>query len=410
VGRGYANWTNSGWSLRIHGQAYKEPLSNTTIVPTSALDDATNVFLPDLDVSQLNNSEKANARNLTSAVLSIPQDNVQLQFVLDVSPAGAHQNFTSDWTARIIWPQKTDSQGEFNGWVPLPITPPGQSQPWLPLGNETKDIVKLDVRTNGTDTGNATAYLVPPEGVLIVSDIDDILRVTKIYEPQQGLLNTFARNFTPWLNMPVIYSNWSNQHPDQPYHFHYLTTTPEQATRAYMNFIYNTYPLGSFDTRPLNFTTVDQTFSVRKTLLDTIFQTFPSRKFVLVGDTTNSDVMRDYPDLAKLYGNVQCILLRNTSNTDSGDNFPYDTSHFKGLDTKTYMFFNTPDDLMGLDLGNGDCVNSSVKQGLTFGWQNLPLGIKDQGSDGTKGVGGAKEKVWWLTGAAVGMVVWGGLW
>lgn len=41
-------------------------------------------------------------------------------------------------------------------------------------------------------------------------------------------------------------------------------------------------------------------------------------------------------------GQVACILLRNTSETDSGDKFPYDTSGFKDLDNSTYMFFNVP--------------------------------------------------------------------
>ena len=93
--------------------------------------------------------------------------------------------------------------------------------------------------------------------------------------------------------MPDIYRNWSNALPNL--HFHYLTTTPEQKTRNYMQFIYATYPGGSFDTRPLNFSDVDATLSIRKFLLDKIFQTFPHRKFILVADTSNSDVMRDYP-------------------------------------------------------------------------------------------------------------------
>lgn len=138
--------------------------------------------------------------------------------------------------------------------------------------------------------GNATAYLVPSTGLTIINDIDDILRVTKIYEPKEGLLNSFARPFTPWMNMPDIYANWSRSIPN--FHFHYLTTTPEQVTRNYMDFIYKTYPGGSFDTRPLNFSNVDETLSVRKYLLVKIFQTYPHRKFILVADTSNSDVMR----------------------------------------------------------------------------------------------------------------------
>ena len=40
----------------------------------------------------------------------------------------------------------------------------------------------------------------------------------------------------------------------------------------YANFVYNYYPLGLFNTQPLNFTTVEQTFAVRKLLLERILR------------------------------------------------------------------------------------------------------------------------------------------
>jgi hypothetical protein len=76
-----------------------------------------------------------------------------------------------------------------------------------------------------------------------------------------------------------------------------------------------------------------------------------------------------YPD------QVQCIFLRNTTATDSGDRFPYDTSGFKNLNQEKYMFFLNPDDLSGLDIANGQCYNQSIAQNLTFGYQGLPLGL-----------------------------------
>ena len=246
-------------------------------------------------------------------------------------------------------------------------------------GNATSRIQTLNLYANGTDSGNATAYLVPPTGLTVISDIDDILRVTKIYEPKEGLLNTFARPFTPWMNMPSIYANWSQSLPTT--HFHYLTTTPEQATRNYMDFIFKTYPLGSFDTRPLNFSNAEETLKVRKYMLDRIFESFPKRKFILVADTSNSDIMTDYPQMYKDYpGQVACILLRNTSATDTGDKFPYDTSGFKGIPKENYMFFKVPDDLTNLDLANGHCLNATIPQNVTFSKQGLPLGLSGNGS------------------------------
>jgi phosphatidate phosphatase APP1 len=243
-----------------------------------------------------------------------------------VTPAGGQQT--------VKYPIPTTDQGDIDGFVQI-------NNAGLTPGNGTRKIQVLDEYTEGTPTGNASAYLVPTEGLVVVSDIDDTLRITKIYEPKEGLLNSFARPYVPWMNMPEIYANWSTSLSEL--HFHYLTTTPEQVTRNYMDYIYKTYPPGSFDTRPLNFSDVSATLSIRKFLLQKIFQTFPQRKFILVGDTSNSDVMRDYPAMATEFpGQVQCIFIRNISSTDDGDHFPYDTSGFNGLNQDSYMFFDVP--------------------------------------------------------------------
>ena len=150
-------------------------------------------------------------------------------------------------------------------------------------------------------------------------------------------------------------------------------------------FIYKTYPLGSFDTRPLNFSDVSATLAIRKFLLNRIFETFPQRKFILVGDTSNSDVMSDYPQLMHDYPDrVHCIWLRNTSSTDASDRFPYDTSGFKDLPAEHYMFFNVPDDLANLDVVNRQCTNATVKQNVTFSQQGLPFGLSKTSAAGPR--------------------------
>lgn len=334
---GYGNWTDRGWNLRFHGNVYKQPN-----ISESKLNDLANVFLIDTSVESLPPPQASQARNLTSEIFVLQQDNQNVTFQLAPAPAagasgeqgGGGAVTPSGGNQTINFPDPTTVEGDFDGFVQI-------NDNGLSAGNTTSNIQRLNVYTQGDINGNATAYLVPESGLTVISDIDDILRITKIYQPKEGLLNSFARPFTPWMNMPDIYANWSRSIPN--FHFHYLTTTPEQITRNYMDFIYKTYPGGSFDTRPLNFSDVSATLSIRKFLLEKIFQTYPKRKFVLVADTSNPDVMRDYPAMATEFpGQVQCIFLRNTSETDSGDKFPYDTSGFKDLDNSTYMFFDVP--------------------------------------------------------------------
>jgi hypothetical protein len=375
----YANWTDQGWNVRFHGNVYKVP-----DISQEKVDDLANVFLIDTELKDLPPDQQANARNLTKSIFIVQQGDQNVSFHLEPAPmqgasgqpGGGNAITPPGGDQDIVFPYETTAQGDFDAFLPIKNVSGGG----LLAGNQTDNVQRLNVYTNGTLTGNATAYLVPPTGITFISDIDDILRVTKIYNPKEGLLNSFARNFTPWMNMPEVYDNWSKTLPNNT-HFHYLTTTPEQATRNYMDFIYKTYPGGSFDTRPLNFSDWKNTLSIRMYLLTKVFETFPERKFVLVADTSNSDVMKDYPQLAHDHPNqVQCIFLRNTSATDSEMWFPYDTSGFEGLNNKSYMFFNVPDDLHGLDIAGGQCVNESVQQHVTFGRQAELLGLHGAGS------------------------------
>jgi hypothetical protein len=372
---GYANYTTAGWNARIRGQMYTLPYFN---LPQSKKDDLAEDFLPGVDWNTLSATEKDNARNLTGHIYSIPKPGQDVTFHFKVAPQSpGSATGGQTWEQVVKFPYTTNSAGEVAGF--LPLSDPNKQ---LPAGNGSGGVAGiLDTWTKGIQSGNATTYLVPKEGITILSDIDDILRVTKIYIPKEGLYNSFARDFTPWLNMPSIYASWSTQNTNSssgaqsssPYHFHYLTTTPEQATRTYMDFIYSYYPLGSFDTRPLNFTTVAQTLNTRRELLYQIFQTFPQRRFVLVGDISNSDVLSEYPKLVQTFpGQVHCILMRNISKTDPKFHMPYNTAEFESLKSGQYMFFSTPDDLKGLNFANGDCVNHSVEQSTDFGWHNLP--------------------------------------
>jgi len=346
---GYANYTGDRWNLLVHGLVYKTPLTSGP-----ALEEAADGFVPDVEVKDLPPQQKANALNLTAALYSIPVEDEGLNFDLSVNGSNV---------ASFDFPVLTDSRGEFNKWIQL--------EPGL-IPYQSDKVQKFDVHVNASQSGNATAYLVPDEGVTVISDVDDILRVTKIWIPEEGLNNTFVNNFVSWMNMPEIYKEWSKSIAGV--HFHYLTTVPEPGTRIYEQYIYSNYPAGSFDTRPSNFTTIEQIFAIRDFLLRRIIETYPKRKFVLVGDVSNRDIMKDYPALAEEYSGRICVLLRNVTATDDSMPFPYDTSAFEKLPNNTYMFFNVPDDLRGLDFNNLQCRNNSIAHNSDFGYQNLPFG------------------------------------
>jgi len=290
---------------------------------------------------------------MTSGLFNLGIENVNLTFSLKANGSDLQT---------IQFPLLTDDRGEFDQFIPIQVD----------LPNDENVVHRLELFTEGASNGNASSYLVPSKGISVIADIDDVLRVTRIFVPEDGLRNSFAKPFVQWMNMPAVFQKWAEKVP--AIHYHYLTTTPEQFTRPYMSFLFNTYPAGSFEDRPLNLTTFDQIFNVRLVNLRRFFQTFPTRKIVLLGDTSNRDVVKGYAQMGTEFpGQLACILLRNTTATDADDKFPYDTSPYKDLPNNTYFFFTVPDDIMNLNFANGDCVNSSVQQNVSFDMQGLPL-------------------------------------
>lgn len=215
----------------MHGNVFKQP-----DIKQEKVDDLANVFLVGTDIEDLPQDQQEQARNLTRSIFVVQQGdvNVTINFQNDVSirpdASGGVIN-AKGGIQSLQMPYPTTFEGDFEAFVKLANTS-GPDGGYMMAGNATSSIQALNMYVNGTDTGNATAYLVPPKGLTVISDIDDTLRVTKIYQPKEGLLNSFARAFRPWMDMPEIYSNWSASIPD--FHFHYLTTTPEQVTRNYM--------------------------------------------------------------------------------------------------------------------------------------------------------------------------------
>ncbi|OJD17963.1 hypothetical protein AJ78_01994 [Emergomyces pasteurianus Ep9510] len=364
---GYGNWTDQGWSLRFRGSVYKQPnIANRMLHALASM------FLLGASLKRLPPANYAHSLNMTRSVFILKQSHTKVSFRVtpDITPnAAAEDAELLSGVQDIDIPGITNMEGDFDSFVEIKNVSGAFPIP----GNETRKTQRLKLYAHGTDTGNATAYLIPPEGLTLISDVDDVLRVSKIYSIKEGLNNLFGRPFVPWMNMPEIFANWSRSLPDL--HFHYLTTSPEQLTRPYMDYIFKTYPTGSFDTRIVNFTDLGATLSIREFLLDKVFQTFPKRKFIVLGDTTNLDIMSSYPQLVTKYpGQVQCILLRNTSASDSSNRVPYNTKWFKGIDQHMFMFFRVPDDLKGLAIEDGRCYNASVPQNVTLGWQGLPFG------------------------------------
>jgi hypothetical protein len=170
------------------------------------------------------------------------------------------------------------------------------------------------VAEDGADFGPAgQIHLVPREGVSVISDIDDTLKVTAVHERRSMLVNTFLRQFAPIPRIGDVFRSWQELGAT----FHYVSSSPWQLYESLArHFVETALPSGSFHLRA---------FRLRDHMLRRIFlgrtpakagvirgllQRFPQRRFVLVGDSGEYDP-EIYGSIARRFPHqVSSILIR----------------------------------------------------------------------------------------------------
>ncbi|OZJ03747.1 hypothetical protein BZG36_03061 [Bifiguratus adelaidae] len=147
------------------------------------------------------------------------------------------------------------------------------------------------VRIKGFHQGMvAPAYgfvdLIEPEGISIITDIDDTIKVTNIPDGKEVILeNTFFREATEVTGVSNIYTKLA----ERGVAFHYVSNGPWQCFPMLQRFFegYN-FPAGSAHLRVINtedfYTTISAKPGQHK------LTQFPKRKFILIGDTGELDL------------------------------------------------------------------------------------------------------------------------
>ena len=209
----------------------------------------------------MNSTQQQLLQNRTQDLASFPIPNANLT-------AEVFANGSAITNSSGIQLMTSDDFGEIDQFV----TVPG-------LGDNSSTTVRI-VQTGlmgVTGPGNGTVILVPTTGISVVSDIDDVMRITKVYVPPQGLFNSFVQPYVNVPGIPELFAQWAQSLPSAA--FHYDTTTPVQLTRTYVDYLFSNFPLGSLEMRPINLTDPAQILEARQNSLVKLFQTFPRRKF-----------------------------------------------------------------------------------------------------------------------------------
>ncbi len=182
--------------------------------------------------------------------------------------------------------------------------------------------------------------LIPAEGLSVISDIDDTVKISQVTDKRALLENTFLKPFAAAPGMAELYQGLARRGTA----FHYVSSTPWQLYPVLADFQAAAgLPGGSYHLR--SFRLKDESFlnlfkssqETKPPVIEALLAAYPARTFVLIGDSGEVDpeiygaVARRHPD------RVRAILIRNvTGEAAAGSRFQ---DAFKGLPAGLWHLF-----------------------------------------------------------------------
>lgn len=231
--------------------------------------------------------------------------------------------------AEVVTLEASGVNGHFTGMLTVAEEVLGheRSLTWLPL-----EIV--------TPSGDSRRFqgevqLLCPQGLSVISDLDDTIKISNVLDKKALLANTFLREFQPVPGMAPIYRKWHEQGAA----FHYVSGSPWQLYSPLSAFLSQSgFPKGSFHLRSfrlkdssfLNLFASAEVFKIPA--IEEILGTWPQRRFVLVGDSGEKDP-EVYGEMARRHPDqITAIMIQNV------------TDEPRGSTRMAHAFENVPDE------------------------------------------------------------------
>jgi phosphatidate phosphatase APP1 len=173
-------------------------------------------------------------------------------------------------------------------------------------------------------TFSGSVMLVPEEGVTVITDMDDTIKITDILDHKETLANTFLRPFKAVPGMPALYRSWMEQLGPST-HFHVVSAGPWQFHEPLRRFTEESgFPVFTWDMRSIDIGDVsvllkamnpdtNGTYEFKVQKIRAFMVRFSKRHVVLVGDSGEKDpevyatVLSEFPD------RVDAVFIRNVN-------------------------------------------------------------------------------------------------
>lgn len=238
------------------------------------------------EMGHLSESDVARLRERISAFVADDDSGENVSVSFDKDPEGR----------RYLLPKTTD----FNGLVMDELElPDASAQAIRAAQGSAGGWIDFTVAAEGFE-GKGRARLVEPEGVSVISDIDDTIKITEVPAGKHIVLrNTFLRDYVPVEEMIGRYRAYPGD-----VMFHYVSGSPWQLHKLLGEFVGRHFPEGAFHMKDVrknllmheswedfvNFSKGDAaTLEQKKEQISRIIAAFPQRKFILYGDSGEQD-------------------------------------------------------------------------------------------------------------------------
>jgi phosphatidate phosphatase APP1 len=237
-----------------------------------------------------------------------------------------------------------------------PSSRDGISTNAIRLRGEYNDGDKVQCDAVGVSSEMMTTHFAGPTGWAVISDIDDTIKKTLTASPIGILQTTFVDDPEPIAGMPDLYKHIRERLNHPP--FWYLSASPYNLYPFLKAFRNQYYPSGQMLLRESSWMTLAGLFAnltqgtqaYKVDHMQKIHSTFPSRKFVCIGDSTQMDpesyaeMYRSYPDWigAIFIRKVTGVAEMDASKKNSDERF---AAAFKDIPSDIYYVFTDPEEL-----------------------------------------------------------------
>lgn len=223
-------------------------------------------------------------------------------------------------------------------------------------GSDYKDGEIVKAKAINADATQMNITFAKPKGWAILSDVDDTIKKTLTSSPVGILTTTFAEEPEPIKGMPELYKHIVQKLGNPP--FWYLSASPYNLYPFLRQFRDTYYPNGTMILRDAswmnlagflaNLTQGTEAYKVDR--IEKVYTWFPKRKFILIGDSTQSDPEaygEAYRKHTKWIGAIYIRKVTGVSEMDEGrknDPERFEKA-FKGVPKDLWYVFEDPQEL-----------------------------------------------------------------